>query len=330
MDFRPFPLLGNPHVQTVLGNLLPGPDLSHPTRQRLVTLTDGDRLVLHDSVPRRWRQGGRIAMLVHGLGGSHRSRHVRTLARLLLPHGIRVVRVDLRGTGKGLPLARHAYHGGCSDDIRAAAAAIQAWSPASPLTLIGVSLGGNIVLKLAGETLQHPVPNLDCVAALAPPVDLIRCSTLIGQPRNRLYEMHFLGVLLEEARRRHRYFPDSPPPRFPRAMTMRLFDDLYTAPRRGFADAEDYYRKASAMALLPQISVPTLILTARDDPFIAAEPFESVDLPSHVEVRMARQGGHLGFLGPDGAGGIRWAERRVVDWVTKRGREKTGVKLFPS
>jgi predicted alpha/beta-fold hydrolase len=319
MDFRPFPLLGNPHVQTVLGNLLTGPDLSHPTRQRLVTLTDGDRLVLHDSVPANWRPGGRIALLVHGLGGSHRSRHLRTLARLLLPNGIRVVRIDLRGTGKGLPLARYAYHGGCSDDIRAAAAAIQAWSPTSPLTLIGISLGGNIVLKLAGETQQYPVPNLESVAALAPPVDLTRCSVLLTHPLNRLYELHFLGILMEEARRRHRYFPDTSPPRFHRTMTMRDFDDLYTAPRRGFANAEDYYRKASAVSLLPRISVPTLILTSRDDPFIAAEPFESSELPGHVQVHLERHGGHLGFLGPDGAGGIRWAERRVAEWVTERG-----------
>jgi predicted alpha/beta-fold hydrolase len=316
-DFRPFPLLGNPHVQTVLGNLLPGPRLTHPTRARIIHLADGDRLVLHDSIPRRWRPGDRIALLVHGLGGSHRSRHLRSLARLLLPQGFRVVRIDLRGTGKGLPLARHGYHGGCSGDVRAAAAAIQGWSPTSPLALIGVSLGGNIALKLAGETGEHPVPNLERVVALAPPVDLVRCSFLMGQPRNRLYELHFLGLLMDEARRRYRYFPDSPRPRFPRTMTMRLFDELYTAPRSGFLDAADYYHKASALPLLPHICVPTLILTSRDDPFIAAEPFESPDLPSHVEVRMVRRGGHLGFLGPDGAGGIRWAERRVVEWVTQ-------------
>ena len=96
---------------------------------------------------------------------------------------------------------------------------------------------------------------------------------------------------------------------------MRLFDDLYTAPRSGFADAMDYYRRASTFAIIPRIRVPTLILTSRDDPFINVEPFERLSVPSHIEVRILKHGGHLGFLGWDGAGGIRWAERRIVDWL---------------
>jgi uncharacterized protein len=315
-DFRPLPLLGNAHIQTLLGNMLPVPDLSHPTRQHIVELIDGDRLVLHDSVPNGWRRGDRIVLLVHGLGGSHRSRHLCSLARLLLPRGLRVVRMDLRGCGRGLPLARRAYHGGCSDDLRAAAAAIQGWSPSSPLTLVGVSLGGNIALKLAGEANEHPVPTLERVAALAPPIDLPLCCERLAQPRCRLYERHFLRDLINQARRRQRYFPDLPPLRFPRPMTIRLFDELYTAPRSGFADALDYYRRASALPLLPRITVPTLILTARDDPFIAVAPFDNLRLPDHMQVRILHCGGHLGFVGPDGAGGIRWAERRVVEWVT--------------
>jgi len=296
--------------------LLPVPELSHPTREQIVELTDGDRLVLHDSVPKGWKPGDRIALLVHGLGGSHRSRHLCSLARMLLPRGLRVVRMDLRGTGRGLPLARNGYHGGCSDDVRAATAAIQGWSPSSPLILIGVSLGGNIALKLAGEMDEHPVPSLERVAALAPPIDLMLCSDRLAQPRCRLYERHFLRDVIDQARRRQRYFPELPPLRLPRRMTMRIFDELYTAPRHGFADALDYYRRASALPLLPHVTVPTLILTARDDPFIAVEPFDNLRLPDHMQVRILHCGGHLGFVGPDGAGGIRWAERRVVEWVT--------------
>ncbi len=102
-------------------------------------------------------------------------------------------------------------------------------------------------------------------------------------------------------------------------MTMRLFDDLYTAPRCGFADALDYYHRASSLPLIPRIELPALVLTARDDPFIAVEPFEGLRAPANVEVRIAERGGHLGFLGPDGAGGFRWAESFATAWALREG-----------
>jgi predicted alpha/beta-fold hydrolase len=314
-DFQPLPFLRNPHLQTVLGNYLAGPELRHPTREHQVLLPDGDRLVLYDNVPTGWQTGGRIALLVHGLGGSHQSHHLQRLARRLLRHGLRVVRMDLRGAARGLPLARRAYHGGCSADVRAAVLEILRGSPSSPLVLIGSSLGGNIVLKLAGEVDEHPVPGLEGVAALAPPIDLERSVALLGLPSNRLYERYFLRDLLRDARRRQSYFPSEPAARFPRRMSIRRFDDLYTAPRWGFVDALDYYHRCSALPLLSRISVPTLILAARDDPFVSVEPFEQVTAVPQLDLRIVKHGGHLGFVGWDGAGGFHWAEQRIVEWV---------------
>jgi predicted alpha/beta-fold hydrolase len=316
MNFRPLLLLGNPHLQTVLGNwpVAPPPLVG---RERHVLLPDGDRLVLHDSMPRRWRPGGRIALLVHGLGGSHRSRHIMRMADALLARGLRVVRMDLRGVGRGAPWARKSYNGGCSDDVRAAAAEIHRENPDSPLVLVGMSLGGNIVLKLAGEARDRPVPGLERVAAVSPPIDLAGSAALLAERRNRFYEQFFIRNLLEQVRRQQRYFPDLPRVRFPSPLTMRLFDDLYTAPRGGFADALDYYRRASALPLIHEINVPTLILTARDDPFVTAEPIAALAGRSPIEVHVTERGGHLGFLGRDGTGGIRWAEWRVIDWITR-------------
>jgi predicted alpha/beta-fold hydrolase len=316
-DFCPLPFLGNPHVQTLLAYVLTGPPFEYPTTERQVRLPDGDRLVLHDSVPAGWRPGGRIALVVHGLGGSHRSGHVCRQALALLRRGARVVRVDLRTAGRGIALARRPYHAGCSNDLRAAAAEVHRWSPGSPLALVGLSLGGNIVLKLAGEAADDPVPGLERVVAVGPPIDVGRCAALLGQPRNRVYEQFYVRALVAHAGRHCRHFPDLPTVHFPRQTTMRLFDDLYTAPRCGFADALDYYRRTSSLPLIPRIAVPALLLTARDDPFIAVEPFEQLRAPGHVEARVVERGGHLGFLGPDGAGGIRWAERYAADWVTR-------------
>jgi uncharacterized protein len=314
-SFRPLPFLGNPHAQTLLAHLWPAPRPRFATQMRIVRLPDGDRLAVHDSTPPGWHDGQGVVLLVHGLGGCHRSGYMVRLTLRLLRHGVRVLRLDLRGVGAGAALARRTYHGGCSGDLRAVALDLQRDSPASPLVLVGMSLGGNLVLKLAGEAGGDPVPRLHAVAAIAPPVDLTLCAVMLA--RLPFYDRYFARQLVKQVRQHQLNFPDVAVPRFPRRLTMRLFDELCTAPRWGFADALDYYRRASALPLLGQIRVPTLILTARDDPFIAVEPFEQLPAHPNLEIHIARHGGHLGFLGSDGAGGLRWAERRVVNWVLR-------------
>lgn len=315
-EFRPLPFLRNAHVQTVLGALVPGLDCPLPDQRHLVRLPDGDALVLHNNTPLGWKLGDPLALLVHGLSGSHASPHISRLAALLLTRRVRVVRMDLRGAGAGLALARGVYNASRSADVRAALTEIHTWSPSSPLLLVGLSLGGALVLRMAGEAAGQLPPGLTRLAAVSPPLDLARCAALIALPKNRIYEDAFCRDLLFEARKRQRLFPDLPPLNFPRSrMTIRLFDDLYTAPRGGFVDAADYYRRASCAALIPHIPLPAMILTARDDPFIAIEPFEELKAPSNVQVRIVKHGGHLGFLGWDGVGGIRWAEHRIVDWL---------------
>jgi len=315
-DFRPLPLLGNAHVQTLLAHLFGGSTVRLPTRRHIVWLPDGDGLMLHDTVPSGWTPDRSIAVVLHGLSGSHASGAVQRLSVSLLEKGVRVVRMDQRGAGAGVALARRCYHGGRSDDLRAVIDEVHRWSPSSPILVAGISLGGNVSLKLGGEAAERPVPGLARIAAIGPPIDLARCSDLIAQPRNRFYNYRFSSDLVAEVRLRHEHFPDLPPPRFPRRLTLRHFDEIYTAPYNGFLDAADYYQRSSSAPLIGRITLPTLILTARDDPFIAVEPFEELRLPAHITLRIVPQGGHIGFLGWDGAGGFRWAERRVADWLT--------------
>lgn len=318
VEFRPLPLLGNAHVQTVLGAFWKGKCIAGPARERHILLDDGDRLAVHVNQAQSWRTGDPIAILVHGLSGTHQSGYMQRTARLLERRGWRVERMDLRGCGKGMRLARRSYNAGCSPDVRAVVAACHRDHPQSPLFLIGFSLGGNIVLKLAGEVHAHPAPGLTRVAAVAPPIDLVRCSELIAEPRNRIYELHFLRDLVTLVKRRQRCVPDAPVVKFPRGLSLRTFDELYTAPQGGFANALDYYQRSSAQAYIPRITVPTLIVTARDDPFVAVAPFETMQSPAHVDVRILPYGGHLGFLGWDGKSAVRWAEERVVEWITHR------------
>src|SRR5205807_6490275 len=141
---------------------------------------------LHDALPARWRTGDPLVLLVHGVGGSHRSAYMVRLANALTRRHARVVRLDVRGAGAGAGRARKLYNGGCSADVRAAAAEVRRWAPGSPLLLLGLSLGGNIVLKLAGEAAAQPVPGLARVAAIAPPIDLAACAETIARPHNRI------------------------------------------------------------------------------------------------------------------------------------------------
>jgi uncharacterized protein len=313
--FRPLPMLGNPHVQTLVAHLLPAPSWSHPTRTHILRLPDGDATVLYDTVSPSWSPTGPIAVIVHGLTGSHASSQIQRLARFLLPFGWRVVRLDLRGARPSLALSRQTYHGGRSQDVRAALEEVHRWSPASPITAVGYSLGGNLVLKMAGEAADSPIAGLSRIAALAPPINLARCAFLITQPRNRLYNSYFVRELVRDAQQRRRFFPDLPQIRFQPGMTLHHFDDQYTAAVWGFADSQDYYKQSSSAALLSRIKIPTFIMTARDDPFIAVEMFDDLRLPAHVRLRIVPKGGHLGFLGWDGTGGYHWADRRVAEWI---------------
>jgi predicted alpha/beta-fold hydrolase len=327
LSFRPLPLLGNPHVQTILGNLLAGVPRTSRVQKRIVALPDGDRIMLHETAPRRIsrlppgevsavRLRAPIALLVHGLGGSHRSAYMARMANRLADLGWRVFRMDLRGAGAGMRLARRFYYAGCSEDVRIVVENLSGAFPETPLTVLGFSLGGNIVLKFAGELAARPLPSLRAVATIAPPIDLVRCSELLA--RFPFYDAFYVHHLTSQVTQHQQYLPDVPKVVFPRRMNLRQFDDLYTAPRWGYAGALDYYRQASAWPWIPAIRVPTYILTARDDPFVAVEPFETLPALTAVEIHIPAHGGHLGFLGPDGIGGIRWAEAQLVNWLTKQ------------
>jgi uncharacterized protein len=314
--FRPLPLLGNPHVQTILGNLLTGIPRTLQSAKRIVPLSDGDRIVIHETPPRAAHPREPVALLVHGLGGSHRSAYMMRMTNRLGALGWRVVRMDLRAAGSGIRLAQRFYNAACSADVHRVAECLAAEFPQAPLAVLGFSLGGNIVLKFAGELAQRPLPTLAAVAAIAPPIDLLRCSELIA--RHPLYDAFYTHHLTSQVALHQHYFPALPKIVFPRRLTLRQFDDVYTAPRWGYASSREYYEHASALPWIPSIRAPTYILTARDDPFVAVESFETLPPTAAVEVHIAAQGGHLGFLGADGAGGIRWAETQMLAWLTKQ------------
>ena len=164
--FRPHPLLRGGHFQTLAGFYLTGRPLAYKAQQHRVALADGDQLVLHDDQPADWQPGDRAALLIHGLAGCHQSSYMPRVAAALEERGIRVFRLDLRGCGAGVGLARMPYHGGRSEDAAAALETLTRLCPDSPVALVGFSMGGNIALKLLGELGDGRCGHLDCAVAV--------------------------------------------------------------------------------------------------------------------------------------------------------------------
>ena len=306
------------HRQTVLGTTLPGGRFPYRARPHTLPLSDGDVVVVHDDVPAAWKETDAVALLVHGLGGDHRSGYMVRVAAKLNRRGVRVFRMDQRGCGAAQWLSEQPAHAGRSDDIAEVLDWVEACCPRAPMTLVGFSLGGNAVLKLAGERGVPGDGNLRSVLAVAPPIDLAYCAENLARPQRRFYDRRFVRKLCRQVRLRSRRVVaarDLDPGVRPRSVLE--FDDCYTAPVSGFQDAGDYYARCSARSLLKSIEVNTRILVAEDDPVVPVEIFSEVPVSEYVDLFKTRYGGHLGYLGVRGVDSDRrWMDWRIVDWVT--------------
>lgn len=283
---------------------------------RQVSLPDGDRVVVHDDTPAAWRPGDPVALLTHGLIGSHQSPLLVRLASKLNRRGVRVFRWDMRGCGAGRGLARFPYHAGCSEDLARviehvidcslSTTTIRAnqnnWpingidsSPSDHdrhstpfLHLFGVSLSGNILLKYLGERSRGAPPEIASAVAVNPPVDLEFSVKALRKAMYGWYDRYFSKCLRKDLERRRADRPDAPMPVRPgQPRGVEEFDDWYTAPVSGFESAGDYYQRCSALQFLPNIVVPTTILTSSDDPMVPVEMFNAGSKLWSQEIRLA-------------------------------------------
>ncbi len=306
--FRPLPFIRGCHKQTVLStfiNFCRAPF----SKTRYVALPDHDWLAMEVSTPPSWTGNEPTVVMVHGLCGSHKSPYLIRMARKLAARGVRAVRLNLRGCGSGKGLSRKPYRAGCSDDILYALKELKRESPNSEIILMGFSLGGNIVLKLAGELGADGSGLLKQVIAVSPPADLISSMRRLEDPKNRIYERYFMKLLIEDIEFRHRYFPELPEVQLPKELRALDYDSLYLAPFYGFQNVFDYYRQNRAIELIPSIGVDCHILFAEDDPIIDAHMLDSIELPTNIAIHRTKWGGHLGYLGrPGEEGGVRWLD----------------------
>jgi uncharacterized protein len=316
LPFEPFFLLSGPHHQTILSSFVNF--FMEPTSERrIIDLSDGDRISLEISTPHGWKPNGLTVIMVHGLCGSHRSPYLVRMTKRLQPLGIRVIRMNLRGCGSGKGLAKHMYHSGRSEDVFEVVKQLKVVTPDSPFVLIGFSLGGNIVLKMAGELGALGNRFLTSLIAVSPPVDLFSSVLMLGKPDNAIYERYFIRLMCSDVRYRHRKFKDLPRVEMPKNLTFYEFDQYYTAPQYGFRNAQDYYNKCSAAPLVCDIGIPCKILLAEDDPIVSSTSLDAFELPSHVEIYKTKRGGHMGYLGnPTDKNGLYWLDSLLIEWIS--------------
>ena len=239
--------------------------------------------------------------------------------------GWNVVRLNQRNCGGTEALSRGLYHSGLTHDPQFVMRELIDADGLPAIAFAGYSLGGNVALKLAGDLGDEAPPQLVATCAVSPTMDLAVCVDALERRANYPYQWNFVRNLKARMRRKAALFPDdfSLAP-LGRIWTVRQFDEAYTAPYYGFAGATDYYHRASAMRAIDRIRVPTLILTAENDPFVPPDPFRdpTVTANPHITTVVTREGGHCAFVErPTGDYDGYWAEREVVRFATATWRE---------
>jgi uncharacterized protein len=366
--FRPAWWLPGGDLQTVWGRLA-RERRRVALRRELLETPDGDELVLDHadfpldagpsfhSAPASTRRslaadgpaGVPRLLVLHGLEGSSYSVYVQGILEAAARHGLRGTALNFRSCARDpadldrmLPNRRpRLYHSGETEDLDFVARTLAARDPEAPLLAVGVSLGGNVLLKWLGESAGRTA--VAAAAALSTPYDLAASARHLETRRGRAYVGNFLSTLRRKAIDAAGRFPEAAErmnlPRVLRARTFREFDDAATAPLHGFAGADDYYRRSSSLFFLPRITTPTLCVSAEDDPFLGAESLARARsaASSSVAFHVTERGGHIGFVG-----GINpwrpvyWAEELAVGWLMRKagGRTKkepgSGVSAPPA
>ena len=306
--------LAGAHAQTIYPALF-GPAPVVFRRERIET-PDGDFVDFDWQDVSGAAPGTPTVVLFHGLEGSSSSHYARALMRRLQAIGWRGVVPHFRGcSGEPNRLPR-AYHSGDYAEIGWMLAMVKARLPAAPLYAVGVSLGGSALLNWLGREQERAHSTLVAAAAVSAPLDLAAAGTAIGQGFNRIYALHFLSTLVPKALAMAQRFPgslDSAVVR--RARSMHTFDDVVTAPLHGFDSVHDYWRRASSKPWLGGIAVPTLVLNAKNDPFIPASSLPGPESVSRsVTLEQPAHGGHAGFAMSPFPGSLEWVPSRLLQF----------------
>ncbi len=318
-DFTPAALLHNPHFMTVLPSYWPRRAIlaGIPTESRLFTTEPYTQLLgfCH------WqpnRTACQTVVLVHGLEGSSESHYMQGIASKAYRAGMNVIRLNQRTCGGTERLTPTLYNSGLSQDYRAIVQELASLDRLARIWLVGYSMGGNLVLKAAGEFGSSEAALAGAIA-VCPNIDPTQCAKALEEPRNWLYHYHFLTKLKARMKRKAALFPGRwNLTGLDRIHIISEFDDRYTAPDGGYASGPDYYDRAGARHVLENIVVPTIIITAQDDPFIPYSIFSlaAITQNPHIVLRAPHYGGHCGFVQRYRQDEDKfWVENRIIELI---------------
>ncbi len=326
--FRPRRFLRNGHAMTIAGNYLPRRHrlpAEAPWFVEVEAASEGQRSTVVrcdcDWQPEAVRRERMTLVLVHGLEGSSRSQYILGTAARAWAAGCNVVRMNMRSCGDTDELSPGIYHSGRSEDVAAVVEGLAREHGLRAIALAGFSMGGNLVLKYAGEVGPGGPAELRAVIGISPLMDLAPSSKALHEPANRVYEWKFLRGMLRRFRKKTAIFPEIYLPEgleaADRVRSMRDFDQEIVARYGGFADADDYYATVASSRVAGAIAVPALIVHALDDPFIRMLPStrETLLANEHVTFVETRYGGHCAFLSDERDADGYWAEKTLVEWL---------------
>lgn len=320
LNFLPRRGLHGGHLQTLGSFFLPRRVVLPAGEERLVEVEPGVKVLCHC----HWQDDRRnvlTVVVVHGLEGSSESQYMLGIAAKGLAAGMNVVRMNQRNCGGTESIAPTLYHSGLSRDVAAVSRNVIESDQISRLALAGFSMGGNLVLKLAGEWGREGPPQFRAVAAVCPAMDLAASADALHLSSNRLYEYYFIWKLRRRLRTKAHLFPEFfDPSRLRGVSSLRDFDDKITAYYCGFQGATDYYARAAAANVVDRIAVPAFILHAANDPFIRVLPETRRKILANPNISFVetKDGGHCSFLAqPENGDDGHWAERQVVEFLRK-------------
>jgi len=314
--YDPKILFKSKHFNTIYRTLFHNFKINYQ-RKRMET-KDGDFLDLDLSII----NSNKIAIVIHGLEGSSNSNYVKSLTKVLNDNRFDVVSINLRGCSGEPNRLLSSYHSGKTDDLAEVISYIESQFDYEEFHMVGFSLGGNLILKYLGENNFKIQAKVKSAVTVSVPCDLKGSSEAIAKFWNMVYMQRFLISLKQKTLHKSKKFPDSflKEENILKVKNFYDFDNLYTAPAHGFIDAYDYWKKNSSKQFIPNIKIPTLLITAGDDPFLSDSCIPTLEAKNNdnFSLEITKYGGHVGFNSNFSNENGLWLENRIAQFLQEK------------